>query len=102
MVIGFIGLGVMGFPMAGHLQAAGHRVTVFNRTASRAEAWTQAHGGGRAPTPREAALEADLVCTCVGDDPDVRQVVLGETGALAGMRPGSVLVDHTTASAELA
>ena len=98
----FIGLGVMGFPMAGHLQAAGHQTTVYNRTTSRAEAWVEAHGGSSVPTPREAATGADAVMVCVGNDDDLRFVVFGEDGALAGMTEGSTLVDHTTASAEVA
>ena len=98
----FIGLGVMGFPMAGHLQAAGHQTTVYNRTTSRAEAWVEAHGGSSLPTPREAATGADAVMVCVGNDDDLRFVVFGEDGALAGMAEGSTLVDHTTASAEVA
>ena len=98
----FIGLGVMGFPMAGHLQAAGHQTTVYNRTTSRAEAWVEPHGGSSVPTPREAATGADAVMVCVGNDDDLRFVVFGEDGALAGMAEGSTLVDHTTASAEVA
>ena len=98
----FIGRGVMGFPMAGHLQAAGHQTTVYNRTTSRAEAWVEAHGGSSVPTPREAATGADAVMVCVGNDDDLRFVVFGEDGALAGMAEGSTLVDHTTASAEVA
>ena len=98
----FIGLGVMGFPMAGHLQAAGHQTTVYNRTTSRAEAWVEAYGGSSVPTPREAATGADAVMVCVGNDDDLRFVVFGEDGALAGMAEGSTLVDHTTASAEVA
>ncbi|MDX2222311.1 MAG: NAD(P)-dependent oxidoreductase [Rhodospirillaceae bacterium] len=100
--VAFIGLGVMGFPMAGHLVAKGHRVTVYNRTAARAEAWTDQHGQSRADTPRRAARGAEIVFTCVGDDPDVRAVVTGEEGVLAGLSPGAVIVDHTTASADLA
>ena len=102
MKIGFVGLGVMGYPMAGHLQSAGHQVTVFNRTASKAEAWVEQHGGESAATPREAATGADLVCLCVGNDDDVRSVVLGEEGILGGLSVGAIVVDHTTASAELA
>jgi 3-hydroxyisobutyrate dehydrogenase len=98
----FIGLGVMGFPMAGHLAAKGHEVAVFNRTAARGEAWLAQHRGRRASTPAEAAREADFVFVCVGNDDDVRSVVYGPEGALAGMAAGGVLVDHTTASAELA
>jgi 3-hydroxyisobutyrate dehydrogenase-like beta-hydroxyacid dehydrogenase len=100
--VAFIGLGVMGYPMAGHLSRCGYHVRVFNRTAGRAEAWCAEHGGMRCATPREAATGAAAVFVCVGNDDDVRAVVLGEDGALAGMAPDSVLVDHTTASAELA
>ena len=98
----FIGLGVMGFPMAGHLQAAGHQTTVYNRTTSRAEEWVEAHGVSSVSTPREAATGAGAVMVCVGNDDDLRSVVFGEDGALAGMAEGSTLVDHTTASAEVA
>ena len=98
----FIGLGVMGFPMAGHLQAAGHQTTVYNRTTSRAEEWVEAHGGSSVSTPREAATGAGAVMVCVGNDDDLRSVVFGKDGALAGMAAGSTLVDHTTASAEVA
>jgi 3-hydroxyisobutyrate dehydrogenase len=97
--VAFLGLGVMGYPMAGHLKAAGHEVTVYNRTATRAEAWVEAHGGARASTPREAAGGADFVMACVGNDDDLRAVVLGEDGALAGMAEGAIFVDHTTVSA---
>jgi 3-hydroxyisobutyrate dehydrogenase-like beta-hydroxyacid dehydrogenase len=97
-----LGLGVMGYPMAGHLAREGHTVTVYNRTASRASAWTAEHGGSAAATPRAAARDADLVFVCVGNDDDVRSVVLGEHGALSGMAAGALLVDHTTASAVLA
>lgn len=100
--VAFIGLGVMGYPMAGHLARNGHEVCVYNRTAARAEAWVQQHGGCRAPTPREAVAGAELVMTCVGNDEDLRAVVLGEQGVFAGMAPGAVLVDHTTASAAVA
>ena len=100
--LAFIGLGVMGGPMAGHLAAAGHDVCVFNRTGSRAQAWVAMHGGTSATTPREAVRGAEFVFTCVGDDPDVEAVVLGEAGAFAGMAAGSVWIDHTTGSAELA
>jgi 3-hydroxyisobutyrate dehydrogenase-like beta-hydroxyacid dehydrogenase len=102
MKIGFIGLGVMGFPMAGHLQAAGHRVTVYNRTAAKADQWLAHYDGQSAATPREAAAGAELVCLCVGNDDDVRSVVLGDDGIFAGLEPGAIVVDHTTASAELA
>ena len=98
----FVGLGVMGYPMAGHLQAAGHPTTVYNRMTAKAEAWVGEHGGSSAPTPREAATGADLVMVCVGNDDDLRSVVFGDHGALAGMDPGTTLVDHTTASAEVA
>lgn len=100
--VAFIGLGVMGYPMAGHLQAAGHSVTVYNRTVSTAVAWVAAHGGRQAATPAAAATGADYVMTCVGNDDDLRTVVLGEQGVLAGMSAGSVLIDHTTASAAVA
>lgn len=102
MNIGFVGLGVMGYPMAGHLQAAGHQVRVYNRTAEKAQRWLEQYGGRAGITPRETASEAALVCVCVGNDDDVRSVVLGADGVLAGMPAGGVLVDHTTASAELA
>ncbi len=102
MQIGFVGLGVMGYPMAGHLKSAGHTVTVYNRTASRARQWVDCHGGTPAATPREAARGADLVCLCVGNDDDVRSVVYGDDGVLEGLRQGAIVVDHTTASAELA
>jgi 3-hydroxyisobutyrate dehydrogenase-like beta-hydroxyacid dehydrogenase len=100
--VAFLGLGVMGHPMAGHLVRAGHDVTVYNRTAARSEAWVAEHGGAHAPTPREAAAGADLVCACVGNDDDLKSVTLGPDGAFAGMQPGAVFVDHTTASAEVA
>ena len=98
----FIGLGVMGYPMAGHLVRAGHQVTVFNRTKDRAERWTREHGGRSAATPAEAAADADIVLACVGRDADVRAVTLGEGGAFAAMKKGAVFVDHTTASATIA
>ena len=100
--VAFIGLGVMGFPMAGHLAAAGHEVTVYNRTAARAEAWSAKHGGKRAATPAEAAKGAAIAFVCVGNDDDVGSVVFGDNGALAGMASNGILVDHTTASAEIA
>lgn len=100
--IAFIGLGVMGFPMAGHLVAAGHDVTVFNRTRAKAEAWVATYGGRSAATPREAAAGRDIVFSCVGNDDDLRAVTLGETGAFAGMADGALFVDHTTASATVA
>jgi 3-hydroxyisobutyrate dehydrogenase-like beta-hydroxyacid dehydrogenase len=109
--VAFLGLGVMGHPMAGHLVHAGHQVTVYNRTASKAAAWAQEFGGKHAPTPREAVAGADIVFCCVGNDDDLRSVVLGtadedgaraEDGALAGMKKGAIFVDHTTASANVA
>ena len=95
----FLGLGVMGYPMAGHMAAKGHEVTVYNRTAAKAEAWVEAHGGAHAATPREAAEGAAFVMACVGNDDDLRAVCLGEDGAFAGMAAGTVFVDHTTVSA---
>jgi 3-hydroxyisobutyrate dehydrogenase-like beta-hydroxyacid dehydrogenase len=100
--VAFLGLGVMGHPMAGHLARAGHRVTVYNRTAAKAQAWAAAYGGATAATPREAAQGAAFVFACVGNDDDLRAVVQGPDGALAGMASGAVFVDHTTASAEVA
>ena len=100
--VAFLGLGVMGHPMAGHLARAGHATTVYNRTAAKAAAWLAAYGGASAPTPREAAAGADIVFACVGNDDDLRAVTLGPDGAFAGMRPGAIFVDHTTASAEVA
>ena len=100
--VAFLGLGVMGHPMAGHLSRAGHRVTVYNRTASKAGDWVRQYGGRSAATPREAAQGADIVFACVGNDDDLRSVVLGDSGAFAGMSAGSVFVDHTTASAQVA
>lgn len=100
--IAFIGLGVMGFPMAGHLQRAGYQVTVYNRNPAKATNWQQQYGGNTAVTPALAAQGADFVMLCVGNDQDVRAVVYGDDGALAGMKPGAVLIDHTTASADLA
>lgn len=100
--VAFLGLGVMGYPMAGHLARGGHQVSVYNRTAEKARRWVTEHGGRQAATPREAVAGAELVMTCVGNDDDLRSVLLGSEGAFAGMAPGSVLVDHTTASAELA
>ncbi len=102
MKLAFLGLGVMGFPMAGHLQKAGHSVTVYNRNAEKSAKWVATYGGTSGATPREAAAGADIVLMCVGNDNDVRSVVYGDSGALAGMNAGAVLVDHTTASAELA
>jgi 3-hydroxyisobutyrate dehydrogenase len=108
--VAFIGLGVMGYPMAGHLAKAGHRVTVYNRTPAKAQAWVaefaadlSAKGAqGFAATPREAAMQAEIVFCCVGNDDDLRSVTLGADGAFAGMRPGTIFVDHTTASASVA
>jgi len=102
MNLTFIGLGVMGYPMAGHLAAAGHAVTVYNRTPAKAAAWVAKHGGRSAPTPALAAAGADVVFTCVGNDDDLRQVTLGPDGAIAAMAPGAVYVDHTTVSASIA
>ncbi len=98
----FIGLGVMGYPMAGYLAKAGHDTVVFNRTASKAEQWVAEFGGASSPTPRDAAAGADFAFCCVGNDDDVREVILGEDGMLAGIGAGGVIVDHTTASATLA
>ncbi len=100
--VAFLGLGVMGHPMAGHLARAGHAVTVYNRTAAKANDWTITYGGRAAATPREAAAGAEFVFSCVGNDDDLRAVTLGADGAFAGMAPGAVLVDHTTASAAVA
>lgn len=100
--LGFCGLGVMGRPMAAHLARAGHEVHVYNRTAERAAAWVSEHGGTAHPTPRDVAGQCDMVMLCVGDDADVRDVVLGDDGVLAGLAAGGVIVDHTTTSAELA
>ncbi|HXF88110.1 MAG TPA: NAD(P)-dependent oxidoreductase [Xanthobacteraceae bacterium] len=101
--VAFLGLGVMGYPMAGHLKnKGGHEVTVYNRTPEKAAKWVAQHGGRSAKTPREAAEGQDFVMMCVGNDNDVREVALGPNGAFAGMKPGAVFVDHTTASAEIA
>ena len=100
--VAFLGLGVMGYPMAGHLVAKGHDVTVYNRSSAKAEAWAKQHGGAHAPTPARAASGAEFVMACVGNDDDLRSVVLGDEGALAGMGQGAVFVDHTTASASVA
>lgn len=100
--VSFLGLGVMGFPMAGHLAAAGHDVTVYNRTGAKADAWVAQHGGRTAPTPAAAAKDREIVFCCVGNDEDLRSVTLGEEGAFTGMAAGSLFVDHTTASAEVA
>ena len=100
--VAFLGLGVMGHPMAGHLARAGHRVTVYNRTAAKAAQWVKEYGGASAPTPKAAVAGADLVFACVGNDDDLRAVTIGPDGAFAGMKPGAIFVDHTTASAEVA
>jgi 3-hydroxyisobutyrate dehydrogenase-like beta-hydroxyacid dehydrogenase len=100
--VAFLGLGVMGLPMAGHLALAGHDVTVYNRTPAKAQAWATEFKGRAAATPREAAAGCDIVFCCVGNDNDLRSVVLGPDGALAGMKPGAIFVDHTTASADVA
>jgi 3-hydroxyisobutyrate dehydrogenase len=101
--VAFLGLGVMGYPMAGHLlKKGGHDVMVYNRTAAKAQQWAKEYGGKHAPTPREAAKDCDFVMMCVGNDDDVRSVAFGDNGALAGMKKGAILVDHTTASATVA
>jgi 3-hydroxyisobutyrate dehydrogenase len=101
--VAFLGLGVMGYPMAGHLKTkGGHEVTVYNRTGAKAEKWVAQFGGRHAPTPRQAAEGQDFVMTCVGNDDDLREVTLGDTGAFHGIAKGAVFVDHTTASAEIA
>lgn len=100
--VAFLGLGVMGHPMAGHLVRAGHSVTVYNRTPAKSQAWVAEYGHAFAATPKLAAAGADIVFACVGNDDDLRSVVLGDDGAFAGMKPGAVFVDHTTASAEVA
>ena len=99
--VAFLGLGVMGFPMAGHLAAKGHAVTVYNRTSAKAEAWVAKHGGASAPTPRAAAAGAAFVMACVGNDDDLRSICTGPDGAFAGMTKGAVFVDHTTVSAQV-
>ena len=99
--LAFLGLGVMGYPMAGHLQAAGHDVCVYNRTASKAEKWAAQHGGRHAPSPRDAAEGAEFVMACVGNDDDLRSVCLGGDGAFAGMSDGAIFVDHTTVSSKV-
>ncbi|WP_404932975.1 NAD(P)-dependent oxidoreductase [Nitratireductor sp. L15S-10] len=101
--VAFIGLGVMGYPMAAHLQnKGGHTVTVYNRTAAKAQSWVNEHGGAHAPTPRDAAIDKDFVFACVGNDDDLRSVTLGQDGAFHGMKKGAVFIDNTTASAEVA
>lgn len=102
MRVAFLGLGVMGYPMAGHLKKAGHEVVVYNRTVARAEKWVAEYGGASAPTPKDAAAGAEIVFACVGNDDDLREVVTGSDGAFHGMDKGTIFVDHTTASAEVA
>lgn len=99
--LAFLGMGVMGYPMAGHLQAAGHDVCVYNRSTPKAQKWVGQHGGRMAETPREAAADAEFVMACVGNDDDLRSVCLGSDGAFAGMAKGAVFVDHTTVSAKV-
>lgn len=100
--VSFIGLGVMGFPMAGHLQNSGYQVTVYNRTQQKAQAWVEQYGGEMATTPAKAVKGSDVVFVCVGNDNDLKQVILGTNGAFSGMKANAVLVDHTTASASVA
>ncbi|MDX9970161.1 MAG: NAD(P)-dependent oxidoreductase [Hydrogenophaga sp.] len=100
--VAFLGLGVMGYPMAGHLARAGHQVTVYNRTPAKAQAWVAEFGGTARGTPREAATGAEIVFACVGNDDDLRAITLGANGAFAGMQPGAIFTDHTTASANVA
>ena len=100
--VAFLGLGVMGYPMAGHLKKGGHDVTVYNRTSEKAERWASEHGGDHKPTPREAAEGKEFVFACVGNDDDLRQVTMGEDGAFEGMANGAIFIDNTTASAEVA
>ncbi|MGA9948288.1 MAG: NAD(P)-dependent oxidoreductase [Xanthobacteraceae bacterium] len=101
--VAFVGLGVMGYPMAGHLKAkGGHEVTVYNRTGAKAEKWVAQHGGKSAPTPKQAAEGQDFVMACVGNDHDLREVMLGKDGVFSGVAKGAIVVDHTTASAEIA
>ncbi|MGZ9059344.1 MAG: NAD(P)-dependent oxidoreductase, partial [Burkholderiaceae bacterium] len=100
--VAFLGLGVMGYPMAGHLAGAGHRVTVYNRTEKKAQQWAQEFGGNSAKTPREAAATAQIVFSCVGNDADLASVMLGDSGAFAGMRKDAIAFDNTTASAKIA
>ena len=100
--VSFLGLGVMGYPMAGHLSRNGFNVCVYNRTTEKAHKWVEEYGGSSADTPAEAAADCDFVFSCVGNDDDVRSVTIGENGAFAAMKPGSVFTDHTTASANVA
>ncbi|CCQ73792.1 NAD(P)-dependent oxidoreductase [Magnetospira sp. QH-2] len=101
-MVTFIGLGVMGYPMAGHLSLSGHEVTVFNRTTAKAEKWIAEYDGDMAQTPREAVMDADVVCICVGNDDDLRSVLQGEDGVLTGLDKGAIIVDHSTTSAAVA
>ncbi len=100
--VAFLGMGVMGYPMAGHLKAKGHDVVVYNRSAAKAAKWVAQYGGASAPTPREAAKDREIVFACVGNDDDLRAITLGPDGAFAGMKPGAIFIDHTTASADVA
>ncbi|NBQ83650.1 MAG: NAD(P)-dependent oxidoreductase [Alphaproteobacteria bacterium] len=100
--LAFLGLGVMGYPMAGHLKAAGHDVTVYNRSTAKAEAWVAEHGGAMAPSPKAAAEGAEFVFACVGADDDLRQVTIGDDGAFQAMAEGAIFIDNTTASADVA
>ena len=100
--IAFIGLGVMGYPMAGHCVKAGHNVTVYNRTSSKAQKWLDEYSGKMASTPKEAVIDADVILICVGNDDDLRSIMLGDNGVLAGVKTNAVIVDHTTASADVA
>ena len=100
--VAFLGLGVMGYPMAGHLASAGHDVSVYNRTASKAEAWVSQHGGRTCKTPAEAAAGADIICACVGEDKDIEAITTGDNGAFSTMSAGTIFIDHTTASADVA
>ncbi len=100
--VAFLGLGVMGFPMAGHLKRAGHDVVVYNRTEAVAARWVEEFGGASSPTPRTASAERDFVLACVGNDDDLRSITLGDDGAFAGMKRGGIFIDHTTASANVA
>src|SRR6185437_9422731 len=102
MKLAFLGLGVMGYPMAGHLAKAGHQVTVYNRTSAKGQAWVKEYGGATKATPAQAAEGAEIVFTCVGNDDDIREVAAGAQGAFAGMSRGAILADHTTASADVA
>ena len=100
--VAFIGLGVMGYPMAGHILQSGHTIKVYNRTSSKAKKWVDHYGGKAYETPKLAAQNVEIICICVGNDNDLRSVVYGDDGVLAGAKPGTIIVDHTTASAEIA